>query len=70
MKGYAEAEGEEVPEAADRWAHAAKESGRVGPSILGLRRFVMSIFGSKAFFSIKNDVVFLPDLISCKNNQK
>ena len=26
MRGYAEAEGEEVPEAPDRWAHAAKES--------------------------------------------
>ena len=70
MKGYAEAEGEEVPEAPDRWAHAAKESGRVGPYILGLRRFLVSIFCSKALFSIKNDVVFFPDLISYKNNQK
>ena len=28
MKGYVEAEGEEVSEAPDGWAHAAKESGR------------------------------------------
>ena len=70
IKGFVEVEGEEVSDAPDGWAHVAKESGRVGPSTLGLRRFLMSIFRSKAFFSIKNDVVFFPDLISCKNNQK
>ena len=70
MKGYAEAEGDEVPEDLDRWAHATKESGRMGPTLLGLRRFLVSIFRSMSFFSIKNDVVFFPDLISCKNNQK
>ena len=68
MKGYAEAEGEEVPEAQDRWAHAAKESGRMGPTLLGLGRFLMSIFRTMSFFSIKNDVVFFSDLNSCKNN--
>ena len=57
-------------EAPDRWAHAAKESGLVGPTLLGLGRFLVSIFRSMAFFSIKNDVVFSPDLIFCKNNQK
>ena len=66
MKGYAEAKGEEVPEAPVRWAHAAKESGRVGPTLLGLGRFLVYIFRSMSFFSIKNDVVFFPDLISCK----
>ena len=35
MKGYAEAEGEEVPEAPDRWAHAAKESLHRGLAFLG-----------------------------------
>ena len=70
MKGYAEAEGEEVPEAPDRWAHAAKESGCVGPTLLGLGRFLVSIFRTMSFFSIKNDVVFFSDLNSCKNNQK
>ena len=68
MKGYAEAEGEEVPEAPDRWAHAAKESGRVGPTLLGLGRFLVSIFRSMFFFSIKINEVFFPDLISYKNN--
>ena len=70
MKGYVEAKGEGVSEAPYGWAHAPKESGRVGPSLLGLRRFLVSIFRSWAFFSIKNDVVFFPDLISCKHNQK
>ena len=70
MRGYAKAEGEEVPEAPDRWAHAAKESGHVGPTLLGLGHFLVSIFRSMSFFSIKNDVVFFPDLISGKNNQK
>ena len=70
MKGCAEAEGEEVPEAPDRWAHAAKESGHVGPTLLSLGRFLVPIFRSMSFFSKKNDVVFFPDLISYKNNQK
>ena len=70
MKGYAEAEGEEVPEAPDMWAHAAKENGRVGPTLLGLGHFLVSIFRSMSFFSIKNDVVCFLDLISYKNNQK
>ena len=70
MKGYTKAEGEDVPEAPDRWAHAAKESGRMGPSLLGLGRFLVSIFRTMSFFSIKNDVVFFSDLNYCKNNQK
>ena len=70
MKGYAEAEGEGVLEAQIRWAHAAKESGRMGPIILALERFLVSIFCPMSSFSIKTDVVFFPDLISCKNNQK
>ena len=70
MKGYTEAEGEKVLEAPNTWAHAAKESGRVGPSILGLRRFLVSILCTLSSFSIKNDVVFFLDLVSCKNNQK
>ena len=70
MKGYTEAEGEEVPEAPDRWAHAAKESGRVGPTLSALRNFLVSIFCTMSFFSIKIDVVFFSDLISGKNNQK
>ena len=70
MKGYAKAEGEEVLEAPDRWAHAAKESGSVGPTLLALGRFLMSIFCTMPFFSIKIDVVFFSDLISYKNNQK
>ena len=60
MKGYTEAEGEEVPKAPDRWAHAAKESGRVGPTLLGVGRFLVSIFRTMSFFYIKNDVVFSP----------
>ena len=47
-----------VSEAPDGWAHAAKESGHVGPSLSGLRRFLVSIFRSMSFFSIKIDVVF------------
>src|SRR5664279_6306727 len=70
MRGYAKDEGEAVPEAQDRWAHAAKESGRVGPPLFLLGHFLVSIFCMKSFFSIKIDVVFFPDLISCKNNQK
>ena len=70
MKGYDEAEGEVVPEAPDRWAHTAKESGRVGPIILALECFLVSIFCPMSSFSIKTDVVFFPDLISCKINQK
>ena len=70
MRGYAKVEGEAVPEAPDGWAHAAKESGRVGPTLLALERFLVSIFCMMSFFSIKTDVVFFSDLISCKNNQK
>ena len=60
MKGYAKAEGEAVPEAPDGWAHAAKESGRVGPTLLALGRFLVSIFCTMPFFSIKIDVIFSP----------
>ena len=70
MREYAKAEGEVVPEAPDRWANAAKESGRVGPTLLALGRFLVSIFCTMPFFSIKIDVVFFSDLISCKNKQK
>ena len=59
-----------MPEAPDGWAHAVKESDRVGPTLLGLVRLLESVFCTMSFFSIKNDVVFFPDLISCKNNQK
>ena len=58
MKGYAEAEGEEVLKAQIRWAHTAKESGRVGPIILALERFLVSFFCAMSSFSIKTDVVF------------
>ena len=67
MKWYAEAEGEEVLEAPNRWAHTAKESGRVGPTLLGLGRFLVSIFRMMSFFSIKNDVVCFSDLNFSKN---
>jgi hypothetical protein len=70
MRGYAKAKGEAVPEAQDRWAHAAKESGRMGPPLFLLGHFLVSIFCTKSFFSIKIDVVYFSDLISCKNNQK
>ena len=70
MRGYAKAEGEGVLEAQIRWAHPAKESGRVGPIILALERFLVSIFCPMSSFSIKTDVVFFSNLISCKNNQK
>ena len=59
-----------MTDAPDRWAHAVKESDRVGPTLLGLVRLLKSVFCTMSFFSIKNDVVFFPDLISCKNNQK
>ena len=59
-----------MPDAPDTWAHAVKESDRVGPTLLGLVRLLESVFCTMSFFSIKNDVVFFPDLISCKNNQK
>ena len=59
-----------MPDAPDRWAHTVKESDRVGPTLLGLVRLLESVFCTMSFFSIKNDVVFFSDLISCKNNQK
>ena len=70
MRGYVKVEVEAVLEAPLGWAHAARYSGRVGPPLLGLRRFLMSILRTLSSFSIKNDVVFFLDLISCKNNQK
>ena len=70
MKGYAEAEGEGFLEAQTRWAHTAKASGRMGPIILVLERFLVSIFCPMSSFSIKTDVVFCPDLISCKNQSE
>ena len=70
MRGYAKTEGEAVPEAQDGWAHTAKESGRVGPTLSALGHFLVSIFCTMSLFSIKIDVVFFSDLISCKNNQK
>ena len=47
MKGYAEDEGEEVPEAPDRWAHAAKESacGALPFGPLTLPRVHLSLMG-------------------------
>ena len=70
MRGYTKAEGEGVLKAQIRWAHAAKESGHVGPIILALEHFLVSMFCPTSSFSIKNDVVFFPDLIFCKNKQK
>ena len=70
MRGYAKTEGEAVPEAQDGWAHVAKESGPAGPTLSALGRFLMSIFCTMSFFSMKIDMVFFFDLISCKNNQK
>ena len=70
MRGYVKTEGEAVSEAQDGWAHAAMESGRVGPTLSALGHFLMSIFCTMSFFSLKIDVVFFFDLISCKNNQK
>ena len=70
MRGYAKDEGEAVLEAPYGWAHVAQGPGRVGPPLLGLRRFLVSILCSLSSFSIKNDVVFFSDLISCKNKQK
>ena len=52
------------------WAHAARYRGRVGPTHLALECFLVSIFCPMCSFSINIDVVFFPDLISCKNNQK
>ena len=49
--------------------HAATVPGRVGPPLLALRHPLVSIFCPKCFFSIKNDVVFFLDFISCKNSQ-
>ena len=68
--GTRKAEGEAAPEAPVRWAHVAQGSGRVGPTLLGLVRLLESVFCTMSFFSIKNDVVFFPDLFFCKNNQK
>ena len=48
MKGYIEAEGEEVSEAPNEWVHAAKESGRFGALPLGpstLPRVHLSLMG-------------------------
>ena len=59
-----------MSEAQIRWAHAAKESSRVGPTLVALEPFLVSIFCSMFSFSIKNDVVFFSDFISCKNSQK
>ena len=59
-----------MPEAQLGWAHAARYRGRVGPPLLALERFLMSILCSMSSFSINIDVVFFPDLISCKNSQK
>ena len=52
------------------WAHAARYRGRVGPPLLALERFLVSIFCPLSSFSRNIDVVFFPDFISYKNSQK
>ena len=52
------------------WAHAARYRGRVGPTLLALLRSRVSILCTLSSFSIYIDVVFFPDLISCKNSQR
>ena len=59
-----------MPEASDRWAHTAKESGHVGPTLSALGHFLVSIFCTMSSFYIKNDVVFFSDLISAKTIRK
>ena len=61
--------GETVPEA-HLGGHAARYMGRVGPPLLAFRHPLVSIFCPSCFFSIKSDVVFFPDFISCKNSQR
>ena len=59
-----------MPEAQFGWAHAARYRGSVGPPLLALERFLVSIFCPLSSFSIKIDVVIFPDFISCRNSQK
>ena len=59
-----------MPEGHLGWAHVARYRGRVGPPLSALERFLVSIFCPTSSFSLNIDVVFFPDLISCKNSQK
>ena len=69
MKGYVEDRRRDGARGPFWGAHTATVPGCVGPPLLALRHPLVSIFCPKCFFSMKNDVVFFPDFISCKNSQ-
>ena len=48
------------PEGQDRWAHAAKFLGRVGPTILGLEPPMSSIFFPEPRLDLKTTIKIVP----------